>query len=204
MQPPYEALCIACSPIILHCCTASDVEPRLVLWTRTTKTESVSEREGRREREWEGLSTEEKCKRGKRERDEVSMKRGDWVENLINSTFIAFSLPPYNLAPSTWRTVGEMGEYAKYAHGPLTEKLLLIPKLSSEGFFFPRRKSSTEIQWGDKTYAHRQFEKLPLLCNWYSKLCFAKVFITRKSILTFGLVKTTSYTFYLDLFLSKN
>jgi len=28
---PYEALWVACAPIILHCCTGSDVEPRLVL-----------------------------------------------------------------------------------------------------------------------------------------------------------------------------
>ena len=31
MQPPYEALWVACAPIILHCCTGSDVEPRLAL-----------------------------------------------------------------------------------------------------------------------------------------------------------------------------
>lgn len=29
--PPYEALWVPCAPIILHCCTGSDVEPRLVL-----------------------------------------------------------------------------------------------------------------------------------------------------------------------------
>ena len=29
--PLYEALWVACAPIILHCCTSSDVEPRLVL-----------------------------------------------------------------------------------------------------------------------------------------------------------------------------
>lgn len=28
---PYEALWVACALIILHCCTGSDVEPRLVL-----------------------------------------------------------------------------------------------------------------------------------------------------------------------------
>lgn len=28
---PYEALWVAYAPIILHCCTGSDVEPRLVL-----------------------------------------------------------------------------------------------------------------------------------------------------------------------------
>lgn len=51
MQPPYEAFWVACAPIILHCCTGSDVEPRLVLWTRTTEKQSVSEREsGRRKR----------------------------------------------------------------------------------------------------------------------------------------------------------
>lgn len=47
MQPPYEALWVACAPIILHCCTGSDVEPRLALWTRTPeRARRESERDG--------------------------------------------------------------------------------------------------------------------------------------------------------------
>lgn len=45
----YEALWFACTPIILHCCTGSDVEPRFVLWTRSTEKNSGVRKRGRME-----------------------------------------------------------------------------------------------------------------------------------------------------------